>query len=188
MPVIEERYREIVAAVDAEFVRNRELHGDRIHCRPGCTDCCHQSFPITEIEATVISQGMQTLDAQLRASLEDRARAYIEACLLGRTHLPCPALEEGVCSIYDFRPLMCHKFGMPLYNPEKPDRVFACELNFKDGEEIKDPELIQIQSGIHRNWKLLQMDYSASNQHVDSGRLTVAHAILLASSQLPPPR
>ena len=189
MSVIEERYREIVAAVDAEFARNREFHGDRIHCRPGCTECCHQSFPITEIEAAVISQGMQNLDAQVRASLEDRARAYIEESLLGRTRLPCPALERGVCSIYDLRPLMCHKFGMPLYNPEKPDRVFACELNFKDGEEIKDPNLIQIQTGIHRTWKLLQIDYSASNQRVDNGHLTVAHAILLASGpQKEPPQ
>ena len=50
--------------------------------------------------------------------------------------LACPALEDGACQIYENRPLMCRKYGMPLYNPQKPEQVFACELNFKPGEEI----------------------------------------------------
>jgi len=182
--VIEERYQEIVAAVDAEFARNRELHGDKIRCKPGCTECCHQIFPITEIEAAVISRGLQALDAQARAALEQRARVYIEERLLRGTKIPCPALEQGVCSLYSFRPLMCHKFGMPLYNPEKPDRILACELNFKDGEEIEDRQLIQIQTGIHQEWKQLQADYDASSERKHDAHLTVAHAILLAGADL----
>jgi len=178
--VIEDRYREIVAAVDAEFTRNRELHGDRIHCRAGCCDCCYHIFPISEIEAAEIAKGMQGLAADVRESIEGRAREYVEDRLLRGTRLPCPALEQGVCSIYEFRPLMCHKFGMPLYNPDRPDRIFACELNFKDGEEIDDPNLIQIQTGIHDAWRKLQADYNTSHGNSGSARLTVAHAILNA--------
>jgi hypothetical protein len=181
--VIEERYRAIITAVDAEFSRNRELHGDRIHCRPGCTDCCHHIFPITEIEAAEIAKGLQLLDPQARDSIEARAHEYVEARLTRGAKLPCPALEQGVCSIYDFRPLMCHKFGMPLYNPDKPDRIFACELNFGDGEEVDDPRLIQIQTGIHQDWKQLQTEYNKSHGRGGSAHLTVAHAILLAPAQ-----
>ena len=94
------------------------------------------------------------------------------------TRLACPALDQGVCSIYEYRPLMCHKFGMPLYNPEKPDRIFACELNFQDGEEIDDPKLVQIQTVIHQAWKELQSDYSAEGGYRDRRPLTVARAIL----------
>jgi uncharacterized protein len=178
--VIEDRYREIVAAVDAEFTRNRELHGDRIHCRAGCCDCCYHIFSITELEAAEIAKGMQRLTADARESIEDRAREYLEKRLLQGTRLPCPALEQGVCSIYEFRPLMCHKFGMPLYNPDRPDRIFACELNFKNGEEIDDPNLIQIQTGIHEAWKQLRTDYDRSHGNTGNTRLTVAHAILNA--------
>jgi Fe-S-cluster containining protein len=177
---IDERHREIVAAVDAEFARNRDLYGERVRCRPGCTDCCHHIFPITEIEAVQVSKGMQQLEAPLRQSIEARAREYVKERLLRGARLPCPALDHGVCAIYPFRPLMCHKFGMPLYNPDKPDRIFACELNFKDGEEIGDPKLIQIQTRIHQDWKQLQADYKESHPSAGSGRLTVAHAILLS--------
>ena len=177
--VSEERYREIVAAVDSEFARSRDLHGDKIHCRPGCTDCCYHIFSITEIEAAQISRGIRRLEPDVRESIEGRAREYIQSSL-HEARLPCPALDQGVCSIYEFRPLMCHKFGMPLYNPDKPDRIFACELNFKAGEEIEDPKLIQIQTGIDQAWKQLQAEYNDSHESRKGAPLTVAHAILRA--------
>jgi uncharacterized protein len=172
--VPEGRYLEIVAAVDAEFGRNRRLHGERIHCRAGCTDCCHHVFQITEIEAACVAEGVQRLGRESREALEERAREYLNACSSppAPARLPCPALDGDVCSIYEFRPLICHKFGMPMFNPERPDRIFACELNFKAGEEIEDPELIQIQTGIHQAWKHLQSEYGQAEP------LNVARAIL----------
>ena len=178
--VLEERYHAIVAAVDAEFARNRDLHGERIHCRPGCSDCCYHVFSIAGIEADRIAKGLQGLTPEARAMIESRAREYVEARLLRGDRMPCPALDQGICSIYEFRPLMCHKFGMPLYNPDKPGRIFACELNFKDGQEIDDPQLIQIQTEIHQTWKELQTDYNELRGTGGSTRLTVAHAILRA--------
>jgi Fe-S-cluster containining protein len=191
--MIEGRYLDILAAVDAEFNRNRRLHGDRIHCRTGCTDCCHHLFQITEIEAAFVAKGIQRLDPETREALRARAREYLEerrkllangareaSSPLPTTgmRLTCPALDRGACVIYDFRPLMCHKFGMPLFNPDRPDRIFACELNFKDGEEIDDPQLVQIQTGIHEAWKQLQSDCDKVRRNRDSEPLTVARAIL----------
>jgi Fe-S-cluster containining protein len=92
--------------------------------------------------------------------------------------LPCPALEDGVCTIYEQRPLICRKFGIPLYNPDKPGQVFACELNFKDGDEIADGQLVQIQTGIHQRWKALQADYNRAGAYRDPDPITVARAIL----------
>jgi uncharacterized protein len=192
--VTEDRYLEIVAAVDAEFARNRRLHGDRIQCRAGCSDCCHQLFQITEIEAVHISSGVQQLEPGERDALRARALAYIDARRKlvtatgepeswGRlpppgTRLACPALVDGVCSIYEFRPLMCHKFGMPLSNPDKPGRIFACELNFSDGEEIQDRDLIRIQTSIHQAWKALKSDYMSNGGRRDAEPITVARAIV----------
>jgi hypothetical protein len=73
---------------------------------------------------------------------------------------------------------------MPLYNPDKPERIFACELNFKDGEEIDDPALIPAQTGIHEAWKSLQAEFNESSPARHNGTLTVAHAILLAAGEL----
>lgn len=175
--MIDEQYRRIVAAVEAEFERNRALHGARIHCGPGCTECCHHVFAITEIEANEIARGVAALPVESRAVLRSRAAQYVERRLVRGDRLACPVLEDGKCSLYEHRPLLCRKFGMPLFNPDKPGRIFACELNFASGEEIHDPDLIQIQTGIHEDWSRLKQQAQPSG----SERMTVAHAILRAT-------
>lgn len=188
------RYLEICTEVEEEFARGRRRYGQRIRCGPGCSDCCHQLFQITEVEAAHVSAGVRALDPAARERLDERARTYVEERkrLVSRTgepeawgslpprgtRLPCPALEDGICQIYDFRPLICRKFGIPLYNPDKPGRVFACELNFRDGDEIDDPQLVQIQTGIHERWKQVQADYNAEGRFRDPEPITVARAIL----------
>lgn len=171
-------YFKILRTVDTEFERNRRLHGNRIRCGAGCADCCHQRFHITGLDAERIAEGLREMDAEEREWLEARARNYIEDVALGAENVPCPALEGGICSIYQIRPVICHKFGMPIYDPDRPDRIYACERNFRDGEEIHDPDLIRIQTGIHREWQQVQRD------HDTAGPTTIAAAILEAELQI----
>jgi Fe-S-cluster containining protein len=195
------RYLEVCTEVEREFLRARRLHGDRIHCRPGCSDCCSQLFQITEIEAAFVSRGARKLDPTARQRLVARALVHLDerrqlvaangepeawgSLPAPGTRLACPALEEGgVCGIYEHRPLICRKFGIPLYNPDKPERVFACELNFRDGEAIEDGKLIQIQTGIHQHWKQVQADYNAAGGRRDPEPITVARAIVEDFSDL----
>jgi Fe-S-cluster containining protein len=193
-PCLHERFRSIAAAYESEFARNRDLHGPRIRCAPGCSDCCHQLFQITEVEAAVVSRAVADLNPSPRDQLRRRATEYIarRANMLGSaaapeawgslpppgTRLPCPALYDGRCSIYEHRPIICRKFGMPLWNPDKPGRVYACELNFAPGEAIEDGRLIQIHTALHRDWKRLQRDYNEAGGYRDPQPLTVARAIL----------
>jgi Fe-S-cluster containining protein len=180
--MLEQRYRELVAAVDAEFARNRQLHGARIQCRPGCSDCCHHVFSISGLEAAQIGRGVQTLDPGRRKIVQERARDYVASPPVIGARVPCPALMDGACSIYEFRPLMCHRFGMPIYNPDKPDRILACELNFRSGEEIQDPDLIRIQTSIHHSWKQVQVEFNESHAPGIPKTLSIAEAILLTSA------
>jgi Fe-S-cluster containining protein len=188
------RYREICRAVEAEFDRNRRLHGARIQCRAGCAQCCEQLFQITEIEAGLISIGVARMEAAVRERLRQRAEEYLSSRAALRTasgereqwgklppegtRLACPALEEGVCTIYEYRPLICRKFGMPIFNPDRPDRVMACELNFRLGEAIEDGELIQVQTGLHEQWKAAQRDYNDAGGRRDAEPISVARAIV----------
>lgn len=195
------KYYSICQRVESEFARNRERYGKRMRCGPGCSDCCHQLFQITEIEAAHVSEGVSELPRARRRKLEERARRYTRERrqLIAATgepeawgslpppgaRLACPALEDGICAIYEHRPLICRRFGMPLFNPDKPGRLFACELNFRDGEAIDDPDLVQIQTAIHRDWKQLQADYNQSGGHRDPEPITVACAILISANEDP---
>ncbi len=193
------KYLQLCREVEDEFARNRRLYRGRIHCRPGCSDCCHQIFQITEIESGYITQGVRQMSTEARRRLVARARPYQEerrrlVASQGEpeawgslpppgTRLACPALEDGVCTIYPYRPLICRKFGIPLYNPDKPGRVYACELNFQNGEEVRDPDLVQIQTGIHERWKQVQGEYNETGGWRDDEPLTVARAILMAGEE-----
>jgi Fe-S-cluster containining protein len=183
-------YDEIKAAWDEEFARNRDIHGARIRCRAGCSDCCHQLFQITEVEAAEIHRAVLALPDRQRADLRRRSLHYLARRKGIVAHeswgglpppgsrLACPALDNGACSIYNHRPLICRRFGIPLYNPDRPDRVGACELNFRPGEEIDDGELVRIHTDLHQAWKAVQAAYNAAGGHRDPEPYTVARAIV----------
>lgn len=85
--------------------------------------------------------------------------------------LPCPALgTEGECTIYEARPVICRRFGMPIYDYKNPANVHACELNFKDGDEITDEFLVPNQTAIGKKWDELKAEFG-------EGSTTIAEAI-----------
>lgn len=187
-------FRKICNGIGQEFSRNRALHGDRIQCGPGCAECCHQLFQISEIEAAVLSTGVRTLPEAERNQLRARARDYAEKRALlvldqgepeawgglppEGTRLACPALEGGVCTVYEWRPWICRKYGIPLWNSDRPGKVYACERNFRAGEEIEDGRLIQIQTGLHGEQKEVQREWDRRGLPREERPLTVARAIL----------
>ncbi len=189
-----ERYQQACWRVSEEFRRNQKLHRGRIHCKPGCTDCCHHLFQISEIEAARVSGFVKKLSGSARTLLEERARRYRDArdATMRRygfidargnlpspeTRLACPALIEGRCWLYDARPLICRKYGMPLVDPREPGRVFACELNFRPGEQIHDPKLVEIQTGLAESWSKVQRDFDHAGGRRHDLPISVADAIL----------
>lgn len=133
------RLLEVVGAALAEAV---ERAGDRLACRPGCTECCHGPFPVNRLDAWRLRRGLEQLAGsapeKARAVL-DRARAQLqvlaedypgdprtgvlaedgaddEAFFTRHGALPCPALDPatGRCDLYEHRPLTCRTFGPPV--------------------------------------------------------------------------
>jgi len=182
----------VCAQAEAEFDRGKRVHGARVHCAPGCSSCCSQIFQITEIEAARISAHVQALPEADRKSLQARARLNLEARAMlfpegeewGSTAprgqgTPCPALtEQGACGMYAARPIMCRKFGVPIFNPDKPDSVMACELNFADGEAIEDDGLIENQTSLYRAQQALQAEYNDRGGKRDDKPICIARAIV----------
>ena len=180
---LEEIYREysfLLKDVEGEFNRVSSMFSERMQCRKGCSMCCSQLFGISFIEAAYISHGVKELpeDEQVRA--RERASAYLEEMLgvgvdetqgieehgalvataleslAGAKHIPCPALVDDACIIYDHRPIIARKWGIPIWNPRKPDVLQACELNFKAGEAISAEGLVEPQVELEYRWLLFK--------------------------------
>ena len=208
-------YEELLSDVDREFNRVRDIFIDRMQCRMGCSSCCTQLFPISAIEAAYISKAVKALDPEAREQMRLKALAYLEELtgsdvdenqsieahsrvvqealdrLVGRRHIPCPALVDDACSIYGHRPIIARKFGIPLWNPRKPGVLQACELNFKDGEAIEADGLVEPQIKLEHQW-LEFKDRTHSQLDLPQLTATVASAIVFNYEQLlerqdPPP-
>jgi Fe-S-cluster containining protein len=185
-------YDEHAAEWDHEFRQVADGFGERIQCRRGCSMCCSQMFAIEPLEGARIAEAVACLPPAVRDRLRARARAYLEAArrvgLRGRgdqdpvkprtgARLPCPALEQEACTIYEARPLICRKWGIPIYDPSKPSQLQSCELNFRPGEAVAVGDLPERHTALLERWATLA-DEARSALELPPDSLTVAEAIL----------
>jgi Fe-S-cluster containining protein len=110
----------------------------QIPCRAGCSHCCIGLFPITQLDVHLLQEGLRHLPIDQRERIEGRAvqqvtlleTAYprlkplssisgwsdeeIDQAVTAFHDAPCPALgDDGLCSLYDYRPLTCRSMGIP---------------------------------------------------------------------------
>jgi Fe-S-cluster containining protein len=112
-------------------------HGREITCRADCPACCYQIVPVTEPEEHFLVRLVGSLPAARResvcASVSETVHALESDGLLPalehaehltrpearalairyfRMQMPCPFLEDGLCSIYEQRPIACREFAV----------------------------------------------------------------------------
>jgi Fe-S-cluster containining protein len=150
----------LIANVDAALADAAQRAGSHLACRPGCTQCCHGVFAISQLDALRLRNGLAALavSAPRQASaIVGRARQFlaefrhdfpgdIQTGILGTSEedqaafddfaneAPCPALdpESGLCDLYSARPMTCRTFGPPVkISQDAAEEGFAvCELCF----------------------------------------------------------
>lgn len=130
-----DRLRVHLRLIDAGVAPVVEVYREHIQCAAGCSSCCSQVFAITEIEAETLLDGLAASPEPIRREVLRRARGH-------QPGEPCPALDDdGRCRLYEHRPRICRKYGIPLWHPARPDRVDTCALNFRGVVDL-DPDLI----------------------------------------------
>jgi Fe-S-cluster containining protein len=145
----------LIQIVDSALADVTRRSGEWLVCRPGCTQCCIGPFPINQLDAARLKQGLVELTsiAPERADLV-RARARDAVARLApdfpgdpvsgildegddaeqrfsdfANDEPCPALDPttGNCELYESRPMTCRVFGPPVRSEEG---LGVCELCF----------------------------------------------------------
>ncbi|MGL1861568.1 MAG: YkgJ family cysteine cluster protein [Pseudodesulfovibrio sp.] len=128
----------ITDAINARSIEAVAAMGKTIGCGPGCDACCHQLVPVSEYEAAHLAGVVRAMPAAQRSRVVKRfthAIALLDASGLmtplnetfaREAHncpklldlkkqywdlkIPCPFLEESVCSIHEHRPLICRQY------------------------------------------------------------------------------
>ena len=154
---------ELVHIVDAAVADAARRSGTWLLCGPGCTQCCIGVFPISQLDAHRLREGLAALDnTDPQRAAAVRARAQQSVTRLApdfpgdantgildpdRNDLledfandePCPALDplSGRCDLYSARPMTCRVFGPPLrsIDDEGNTGIGVCELCYQDATE-----------------------------------------------------
>lgn len=161
-----EKYRSLLASVDAWFARCRQLGGTEIRCAEGCAGCCRGLFDISLLDARLLQEGVAELAPTLREAALERCRSRLgelEARWPGfappyilnvlpdeewtempeEDETPCPLLgADGRCLVYASRPLLCRLHGLP--NIDRSGESFSdrwCTLNFPGADPLRMKEL-----------------------------------------------
>jgi Fe-S-cluster containining protein len=148
--------RELIQIVDAAMAEAARLSGAWLVCRPGCAECCIGPFPITQLDAWRLRQGLAQLErrdperaarvrrrsqeavARLRDFPGDPATGILAedeeseerfAALADEEYCPALDTETLTCDLYEARPITCRIFGPAVRSGG--DVLGVCELNYQ---------------------------------------------------------
>lgn len=148
-------YSEVLGGAQAAFEAVQDRFPQEVTCIEGCDDCCRVLFDLHLIEALALRQALiHTLGEEEVERVLERAGAALAAVMAIREHLgltslvgppdealleemsrqryDCPLLDDGLCLLYEFRPVTCRVYGVVT---EVQGRGTACPRSgFKKGE------------------------------------------------------
>jgi len=121
-----DRLQNIFADMDRKYGTAAQFYG--FQCQ-GCDDnCCRTRFyHHTYLEYLLIRRGFDNLDAPGRSAVRAKAEAVCRQTeQADKNGVPvrqmCPLNNDGMCTLYHYRPMICRLHGIPheLQKPGQP--------------------------------------------------------------------
>ena len=173
----------LLQIVDAALAEAARKSGAWLVCRPGCTGCCMGPFPITQLDARRLREGLAELESRDReraARVRERARQALDQAATDDD--PCPALDlsTGTCDLYAARPITCRIFGPPVRCGS--EAVGVCELCFQGAS---DEEIAACGVEIDPQGLESQLSDELEESSGVRGETSVAFALVTASESAP---
>ena len=154
-------YKKFLEFIEQKLEGFFENQKDYIFCKKGCAKCCKNAqFPYSLIEVTYLLQGALELDEALQEKIKANILTLKEKyknCSEGAFLYDCPFLIDDVCSVYNYRGIVCRTFGLitknPLSDSEKLKIPFCHKigLNYSNVTDVEHCEITPekyLQSGI----------------------------------------
>jgi hypothetical protein len=132
-----DNYRKLQAKVDQRWQEVVRGYGPMIHCTRGCHDCCCH-ISVFAVEAAALALAAQQWPASKIAARRTALPAAADK-------EPCPLLDNGLCRLYNDRPLICRTQGLALLVRDK-DRVLLdwCPLNFGSANQVPAAAILDL--------------------------------------------
>jgi len=144
-----------------------------IVCKAGCDRCCRH-LSLFPVEAFALAEAVRHLAPFRIDTLRKQAAA-------STPDSPCPLLQDGLCLLYDVRPIICRTHGLPLvYTEDGTQHVDCCPDNFRDIGSLPGSAVIRLDQ---LNTMLAAINAVFVNSLEKKGvvlppRMTIAEALL----------
>lgn len=137
-------YTQLLEKVDRMFADVSKRHGSKFNCRKSCYGCCRSDLSVCHVEASYISDWL-AVRPDLRDKISRREGMLNDPAF-------CSLLDQdGACSIYEARPLICRSHGLPIswkqdiFEGNSLEQRDVCPLNFQ-GVDISQLEQVDVLS------------------------------------------
>ena len=164
----------------------------------GCPDNCCDSYFLhhTYAEWAHLWIGFRQLDPTRRQSILDRAKAYLlqSERQLGaeqRPQIMCPLNEEGLCSLYTHRLLVCRTHGVPatMIRPDGQTLRFPGCFRCQETVEIRyngQPAPLVERTVLLRRLALLENELLDNKRHLmPKVKITIAGMLVKGPPAVP---
>lgn len=169
------------------------------HSCNGCPDNCCDSYFLhhTYIEWAYLWHGIETLSDDRRKQILDRATRYEldSERLIGngqRPKLMCPLNDDGRCSLYRYRLMVCRTHGVPA-SMVRPDGknlsfpgCFRCQ-ELVDRAKLDESEVpVMERTALLRRLVMLEQEFVEGRRHLaPKVKRTIASMLLKGPPELP---
>ena len=129
-----ENYKLFLAFITKNLDSYFEEQSPYIFCKKGCAKCCKNAqFPYSKLEASYLTLGFMRLDEPVKNIViqniakikRDKQNFQGEKFLY-----TCPFLTDDVCSVYQYRGIICRTFGLIADSHDDIAKIPFCH---KDG-------------------------------------------------------
>jgi uncharacterized protein len=162
-----ENYLALRSRVDELCQRTSALLHAEISCRPGCDACCRH-LSLSAVEAAALRDACAALPEPDAARIRAAARA-------AEPDDPCPLLHDGLCLLYEARPIICRTHGLPLLISRDGEKgVDFCPENFRGLSSMPGSAVIDLE---RLNQMLIAINALFLQSFPGPERLTLAEAL-----------
>lgn len=195
-PELADRLRNLYEDMERSY---DEVASSLAHGCDGCPDNCCDSYFVhhTYIEWLYLWQGMAALPEERRQALLTRARAYEEEARSAieageRPKIMCPLNEDGRCSLYRHRLMVCRTHGVPAAMTRPDGRrltfpgCFRCQ-EIVEARGLTEPEIpLMERTELLKRLVLLEQELLAGKRHMaPKVKRTIAAMLLGGPPELP---
>ncbi len=109
-------YEKYLAFLNSKLASFFERQKPYIKCHKGCAKCCKNAeFPYSKTEFKYLLSGFLTLDKEVQDKIENNIKEIVDRKkeFKGDKFLyNCPFLIDDICSVYEYRGVVCRAFGL----------------------------------------------------------------------------